>query len=184
MASVYKIYSRGVSDLEKQGQKQALKTFQAAAKRVPAYKDFLKKTGVNPKSVKDFADFQWLQLVTKANYLHKNYQQLILAGYPPFLKDLIDKGAEEGFDWKKLKIGFTPAGEVIGEELRDYFLKRGTAYTDPAKVTSIYGTVDAGIVAYETPLSVLLRRRIYRRNLQENYFGRQVLPTLSQYDPR
>lgn len=296
MASIYKTYSRGVSDLEKQGQKQALKTFHDVANRVPAYKDFLKKNGVNPKSVKNFADFQRLPPVTKDNYLrqypmreliwdgsefngdiisvssgstgepffwlrnqaqqaeaaeffydmyknnfgcdevptllvvcfsmgiwiagsyttlggieasrkglklniitpaldvtdalavikrlHKNYQQLILAGYPPFLKDLIDKGAEEGFDWKKLKVGFTPAGEVIGEELRDYFLRRGTAYNDPSKVTSIYGTVDAGIVAYETPLSVLLRRRIYHRNLQENYFGRQVLPTLTQYDPR
>lgn len=296
MANIYKTYSRGISVLDKKGQKQALKTFHDAAKRVPAYKDFLKKNGVNPASVKSFADFQKLPMVTKDNYLRqysmrqlmwegdefngdiisvssgstgepffwlrnqaqqeeaseffydmyknnfgcdeiptllvvcfsmgiwiagsyttlggisagrkglklniitpalditdalavitklqKDYEQLILAGYPPFLKDLIDKGAEEGLDWTKLKVGYTPAGEVISEELRDYFLKRGTAYTNPSKVSGIYGTVDAGIVAYETPLSVILRRRIYKQNLQENYFGRQVLPTLAQYDPR
>ncbi|MGH7157256.1 MAG: phenylacetate--CoA ligase family protein [Candidatus Saccharimonadales bacterium] len=296
MANIYRQYSRGVSSLEKAGQKQALKVFQAVAAEVPAYADFLKKSGVNPKKVRGFADFQKLPLITKDNYLrqypmnklmwrgnefngdlisvssgstgepyfwlrnqsqqeeaaeffvdmyknsfdcdkiptllvvcfsmgiwiagsyttlggisanrkglklniitpaldvsdalavikrlHKNYQQLILAGYPPFLKDLVDKGAEEGLNWTKLKIGYTPAGEVIGEELRNYFLKHGTAYKDPTKITSIYGTVDAGIVAYETPLSIILRRQIYKRNLQENYFGRQVLPTLAQYDPR
>jgi len=296
MASIYRRYSQSVSALDKRGQKQALKTFQAAAARVPAYKDFLKKNGVNPKLIKNFDDFKKLPLVTKDNYLrqypmrklmwdgdefngdiisvssgstgepyfwlrnqaqqeeaaeffydmyknsfncdeiptllvvcfsmgiwiagsyttlggieasrkglkmniitpaldvsdalavikrlHKNYQQLILAGYPPFLKDLIDKGTEEGLDWEKLKIGYTPAGEVIGEELRDYFLKRGSGYHDPTKITSIYGTVDAGIVAFETPLSIIMRRRIYKNNLQENMFGRQVLPTLAQYDPR
>jgi phenylacetate-CoA ligase len=296
MANVYRDYSRGVSALEKKGQKQALKVFHTVAELVPAYKDFLKKNAVNHKTVKTFDDFKKLPLITKDNYLsqypmkelmwegsefngdiisvssgstgepyfwlrneaqqeeaaeffydmyknnfdcdsiptllvvcfsmgiwiagsyttlggiaanrkglkmniitpaldvddalavikrlHKNYEQLILAGYPPFLKDLVDKGAEEGLDWTKLKIGYTPAGEVIGEELRDYFLKRGTAYKDPSKITSIYGTVDAGIVAYETPLSVMLRRQVYKQNLQENYFGRQVLPTLAQYDPR
>ena len=296
MANIYRTYARGAKSLEKKGQKEALKVFQDAASRVPAYKDFLKKNGVNPKSVKSFSDFQKLPLVDKDNYLRKyptrelmwdgsefngdlisvssgstgepyfwlrdhsqqeeaadffydmyknnfgadeiptllvvcfsmgiwiagsyttlggilanqkglklniitpaldvsdalavikrlakNYKQLILAGYPPFLKHRVDKGAEEGLDWTKLNIGYTPAGEVIGEELRDYFLKRGTAYKDPSKVTSIYGTVDAGIVAYESPLSVLLRRMIYKQNQQENYFGRQVLPTLAQYDPR
>lgn len=296
MANIYRTYSRRVDSLEKKGQKQALKVFHSVAEQVPAYKDFLKKNGVDPKKIKNFADFQKLPVVTKDNYLrqysmrelmwagsefngelisvssgstgepyfwlrnqaqqeeaaefffdmYKNnfdcdtvptllvvcfsmgiwiagsyttlggieaarkglklniitpaldvddalavigrlkndYQQLILAGYPPFLKDLIDRGAETGMDWKKMKVGYTPAGEVIGEELREYFLRRGTAYKDPAKVTSIYGTVDAGIVAYETPLSVILRRQIYKLNLQEDYFGRQVLPTLAQYDPR
>lgn len=296
MANPYKQYSRGVAALQKSGQKQALKTFQAVAAGVPAYKDFLAKHGVNPKSIKRFEDFQSLPLVDKDNYLRKypmrelmwegsefngdiisvssgstgepyfwlrnqaqheeaaeffydmyknnfdcdtvptllvvcfsmgiwiagsyttlggiaaknkglklniitpaldvadalavitrlkdNYKQLILAGYPPFLKDLIDKGAEEGLDWKKLKVGYTPAGEVIGEELRNYFLNHGSGYKDPTKVTSIYGTVDAGIVAFETPLSIILRRSIYKNNIQENLFGRQVLPTFAQYDPR
>lgn len=295
MANIYRTYARGASSLEKKGQKEALKLFQEAAKNVPAYKDFLKKNGVNPKTVKNLNDFKQLPLIDKDNYLRqypmrdlmwggsefngdlisvssgstgepyfwlrneiqqeeaaeffydmyknnfgadeiptllvvcfsmgiwiagsyttlggisanrkglklniitpaldvpdalavirrlaKNYKQLILAGYPPFLKDLIDKGAEEGVDWTKMSIGYTPAGEVIGEELRDYFITRGTAYKDPSKVTSIYGTVDAGIVAYESPLSVLLRRMIYKAGSQENYFGRQVLPTLAQYDP-
>jgi phenylacetate-CoA ligase len=115
--------------------------------------------------------------------LKKDYKQIILAGYPPFLKDLVDRGAESGINWLDLNVGFTAAGEAIGEELRDYFIKKGTKYNDPTKAISIYGTVDAGILAHETPLSIILRRQIYQNNLQESYFGKQVLPTLAQYDP-
>ena len=288
-------YQKSVNRLDKDGQKKALKTFHAAAERVPAYAHFLKHHGVNHKKIKSFEDFQKLPLVEKDNYLRKyplhelmwdgqkfngdiisvssgssgepyfwlrdqaqheeaadiyydiykntfnsdtvptllvvcfsmgiwiagsyttlgamaanrkglkmnvitpaldisdsvavikrlqnDYQQIILAGYPPFLKDLIDRGAEAGINWLKLNVGFTAAGEAIGEELREYFIKKGTKYNDPTKVISIYGTVDAGIVANESPLSITLRRLIYQNNLQEDYFGRQVLPTLAQYDP-
>ncbi len=115
--------------------------------------------------------------------LKDDYQQIILAGYPPFLKDLVDRGAEAGINWLDLNVGYTAAGEAIGEELRDYFIKKGTKYNDPTKVIGIYGTVDAGIVANETPLSIILRRHIYQNGLQKSFFGKQVLPTLAQYDP-
>jgi phenylacetate-CoA ligase len=115
--------------------------------------------------------------------LKDDYGQIILAGYPPFLKDLVDKGAAAGINWLNMNVGYTAAGEAIGEELRDYFIKKGTKYNDPTKVISIYGTVDTGVLAHETPLSILLRRAIYQNHLQKDFFGKQVLPTLAQYDP-
>jgi len=51
--------------------RSVLKLFSEAAVRVPAYKDFLKQAGVNPKSVKTIADFKQLPLVDKKNYLTK-----------------------------------------------------------------------------------------------------------------
>lgn len=122
--------------------------------------------------------------ITVIKKLQNNYDQIILAGYPPFLKDLIDKGKEEGIDWPNLNIGFTAAGESISEELREYFLQHGTRHKDPTKVINIYGTVDTGILGHETPLSILLRRQIYHNGVQEKLFGSSVLPTLVQYDPR
>jgi phenylacetate-CoA ligase len=116
--------------------------------------------------------------------LKNDYEQIILAGYPPFLKDLIDRGTSEGINWSQMNIAFTAAGESIGEELRDYFVRNGTAYNDPTKMINIYGTVDAGIIAHESPLTIALRRTIKENQLQEKFFGRSVLPTLAQYDPR
>lgn len=58
--------------LKKASQKNVLSLFEKAAKKVPAYKDFLNKNGVNPSSIKTFDDFVQLPITTKENYIH-NY---------------------------------------------------------------------------------------------------------------
>lgn len=116
--------------------------------------------------------------------LSSNYEQVILAGYPPFIKDLLDVGEAEGVNWKKMHLGFTVAGEAITEELRDYFMEK-SGDRDPTRIINIYGTADAGIVAHETPITVLLRRALsadYART--EAFFHKPVLPTIAHYDPR
>jgi phenylacetate-CoA ligase len=50
-------------------EKNALSLFHAAAGRVPAYKDFLKKQKVNPARIKTFRDFQSIPAVSKKTYL-------------------------------------------------------------------------------------------------------------------
>ena len=44
--------------------------FREAAKKVPAYQDFLKKHNIDPKSIKTIDDFKKLPIVTKENYLN------------------------------------------------------------------------------------------------------------------
>jgi phenylacetate-CoA ligase len=53
----------------KKGEQKALKVFHAAADRVPAYKDFLKKHKVNPDLVRTIKDFQKVPLTDKKNYI-------------------------------------------------------------------------------------------------------------------
>ena len=48
-----------------------LKLFHEAARRVPAYKDFLKKNKVNPAKIKTFKDFQFVPPISKKNYLRQ-----------------------------------------------------------------------------------------------------------------
>lgn len=54
---------------ERQREKNALELFHAAARKVPAYKDFLKKNRVDPQKIKTFADFGAVPPVNKKNYL-------------------------------------------------------------------------------------------------------------------
>jgi len=55
---------------EKKSQKMALQTFHEAAKKVPAYQDFLKKHNVNPDEIKTLKDFQEkVPIMAKNNYL-------------------------------------------------------------------------------------------------------------------
>ena len=56
---------------EKAGQKKALRLFHEAAKRVPAYKDFLKKNKISPSAVTTITDFREVPVTTKENYINQ-----------------------------------------------------------------------------------------------------------------
>jgi phenylacetate-CoA ligase len=116
--------------------------------------------------------------------LGAHYDQWVLFGYPPFLKDVIDLGTDSGFDWSTKPTRLVMAGEVFGEEWRDWLCQRLGA-VDPATATaSLYGTADAGVLANETPLSIRIRRALARRpDAALALFGEARLPTLCQYDP-
>lgn len=51
--------------------RRALELFYMVSKRVPAYKDFLKKRRVNPSRIKTWHDFQKIPPISKKNYLYE-----------------------------------------------------------------------------------------------------------------
>jgi phenylacetate-CoA ligase len=112
-----------------------------------------------------------------------NFQQVVLLGYPLFLKDVIDTGLSQGVQWEKYQVKLVMAGEVFSEEWRSLVCERlGTqSYYDLA---SIYGTADAGVLANETPLSICIRQFLATTpDAARTLFGESRLPTLLQYDP-
>lgn len=116
--------------------------------------------------------------------LGPHYDQRILFGYPPFLKDVIEHGQREGVDWSTPATRLVMAGEVFSEEWRDRVCQRLGA-PNPARATaSLYGTADGGVLANETPLSIRIRRALaLRPDAARTLFGESRLPTLCQYDP-
>jgi phenylacetate-CoA ligase len=116
--------------------------------------------------------------------LSDHCEQRVLFGYPPFLKDVIDIAAGQGFDWHAKPTKLVMAGEVFSEEWRSWVCGRLGA-TDPAAASaSLYGTADAGVIANETPLSIRIRRALAQRpEAARELFGEARLPTLCQYDP-
>ena len=51
------------------GKRQALDVFHEASKRVPAYKDFLKKKGIAPQKITTFENLTKVPLTDKENYI-------------------------------------------------------------------------------------------------------------------
>ncbi len=116
--------------------------------------------------------------------LAPQFEQTVLLGYPPFLKDVIDSGILSGLDWKPLRIKLVTAGEVFSEEWRNLIGERTGSDDELHDSASLYGTADAGVIGNETPLSICIRR--YLASNPENaksLFGESRLPTLVQYDP-
>jgi phenylacetate-CoA ligase len=112
------------------------------------------------------------------------FDQVVLFGYPPFLKDVIDAGCADGLDWKRYAVRLVTAGEVFSEEWRSLVCER-LGGADPAYHTSsMYGTADGGVLAQETPLSIRVRRFLAERpGAARALFGEARLPTLCQFDP-
>ncbi|HEY9614996.1 phenylacetate--CoA ligase family protein [Allocoleopsis sp.] len=116
--------------------------------------------------------------------LSSAFEQVVLLGYPPFLKDVIDTGIARGVEWHRYQIKWVMAGEVFSEEWRSLVGERvgsNNPYYDSA---SLYGTADAGVLGNETPLSICIRRFFAENpDAARTLFGESRLPTLVQYDP-
>jgi len=116
--------------------------------------------------------------------LAPEFEQTVLLGYPPFLKDVIDSGCAAGVRWAEHAIKIVLAGEVFTEEWRTLVAERAGMRAPLLDSASLYGTADAGVLGNETPLSIAIRRFLADRpDDARALFGEARLPTLVQYDP-
>jgi phenylacetate-CoA ligase len=112
------------------------------------------------------------------------FEQTVLLGYPPFLKDVVDAGTAEGLRWHDHAVKIVLAGEVFSEEWRGLMAERLGMKQPSRDSASLYGTADAGVLGNETPLSNVIRRFVSGRpDAALALFGQERLPTLVQYDP-
>ncbi|SDJ79483.1 phenylacetate-CoA ligase [Nonomuraea jiangxiensis] len=109
------------------------------------------------------------------------FDQVVLLGYPPFLKNVIDT---EDLPWADWNVKLVTAGEVFSEEWRTLVARRAGIANPVRGIASLYGTADAGVLGNETPLSVEIRRFLATRpDTARRLFGESRLPSLLQYDP-
>ncbi|HEY9585937.1 MAG TPA: hypothetical protein VJJ02_05135 [Candidatus Paceibacterota bacterium] len=122
-----------------------------------------------------------LKIVKK---LGGEFEQILIGGYGPFVKDIIDDGIRDGINWKGFRLGFIFSAEGFTEDFRDYVVRK--TGVDPAFGTlNHYGTVDLGTMSYETPFAIAVRRIALRNKmLKRSLFGQEgKVPTLTQFIP-
>ncbi len=113
------------------------------------------------------------------------FDQIIFGAYPPYMKDILDEGIARGIDWKRHRIKFLFGAEGFSERWREHVHRLVGAEDALLTSINIYGSTDACNLAHETPLTTAIRRAIGDSSeLTEQLFGKQHLPTLTQYDPR
>jgi len=127
------------------------------------------------------------QVLMVVKQLGFQYDQVILAGYPSFIKLVIDEGEKEGVDWKKLNLKLQVAGEATSEAWRSIikekvFPKNKRENLD--LMLDVYGAADAGGLGFGFLLTNLIRDLI-RENQKfcEYLFTRPIVPTIVQYNP-
>lgn len=113
------------------------------------------------------------------------YTQIILAGYPPFLKDVIDEAHTQGISFSKHRVQLLFAAEAFTESFRDHLAEKVGLENVLTDAVNIYGSADLGTMAFETPICVLARRLAMKnKKLFADIFGGTTkTPTLAQYVP-
>jgi phenylacetate-CoA ligase len=150
-----------------------LRSFEIAAERMQSPVAFL-PTGYNKAEI-----FKALRT------LSPEYDQTILVGYPPFVKEVLDEAGNEGIDLRALKMRLIFAAEAFTETFREYVSEKAGVANPLLDTLNIYGTADLGAMAYETPLSILIRKIALENPLiYQDTFGQiEKTPTLAQYHP-
>lgn len=117
--------------------------------------------------------------------LSPHYKQTILIGYPPFVKDIIDEAPKNGIDLKSLNIRLIFAAESFTEKFRDYIAEKAGVKNIYLDTLNIYGSADIGAMAFETPLSIFIRRLALKNKklFREIFSEINKTPTLAQYMP-
>jgi len=118
------------------------------------------------------------------------FEQIVLAGYPPALKDIVDQGQRQGIDWPKYRVHLLSGGEGFPESWRDYMasmlgIKKINSAEGP-HIISCYGSADSGIgCGGEAPFPLILRRLCTgdRRLCADLFDGQVYPPSVFQYDP-
>ncbi len=100
----------------------------------------------------------------------------VIAGYPPFLKSLVDSA---DFDWGPYHVSAIVGGEGMSEPLRAALNQRFRT------TISCFGASDLEInLAVETPFTMALRESIVsNERLGGDIYGSEGLPMVFQYDP-
>jgi len=84
------------------------------------------------------------------------YDQVLLAGYPPFVKGLVEELIEKK-TIKNVEMHIMVGAESFPEEWRDYMTKLlQTQYDYEPTILSAYGAADVGLeLGYEQPITKL-----------------------------
>jgi len=116
--------------------------------------------------------------------LAPNFERIILAGYPPIIKDIVDQASDFGLNWKRYNVKTFFAGENFTESYREHILKKLGSKNPYLDCISVYGSADAAILAHETPISTLVRKIASdNEKVAEYLFNEKLVPSLGQYHP-
>ncbi len=113
-----------------------------------------------------------------------NFDQVIIGGYPPFIKDLIDCGIQDKIKWEDYHLKLFFGGESFSENWRDFIHDQIKSNATLNSTINMYGSADSAILGIESPVSILYRRNTTKtQELQEHYFSDQRIPSILSYNP-
>ncbi len=119
-------------------------------------------------------------------------RKYVIAGYPPLMKDLVEKARTDKFDLNKYQLHAVVGGEPMADGIRDYLLgvnqngEKESQLQAFHLVLSTYGASDLDInIGYESAFEQELRRacKSHPKFAEELYGRNEPVPSIFHYDP-
>ncbi len=124
------------------------------------------------------------ELLRVVRLLGNEYDQVILAGHPFFIKDVIETGKEEGVVWRKKRLRMMFCSEGFSEQWRRYVIRVAGIPLRPETAISTYGSSEMLLIGHETPFTIALRMAFEKNDkLRQRFFENAPVPNIFQYNP-
>lgn len=107
-------------------------------------------------------------------------RKFVIAGYPPFIRKLVDAANDQGINLRDYHITAVVGGEGISETTRKYLTDNGLD-----EVISAYGASDLDFpIGQESSFTAQLAKICAKEEgLRKELFGEEQMPMIFQYDP-
>lgn len=124
-------------------------------------------------------------LFDEFNNLAPHYEQVVIDGYPSFLRDVINEGHRRGVDFKGHNVKLLVGGEKFSENWTDFMNRHLDFSDDPfGSVASVLGLSEIGVASFSTKFTNHLRAYLHRNEkYARELFGSEELHTITQIIP-
>ncbi len=112
------------------------------------------------------------------------FDQIIIGGYPPLIKEVLDLGERDGIDWKRYNTKLFFGGEAFSEHWRERITNVIGAKSLLDSAINMYGTADSALLGIETPTSITFRKQASEdKSFASQNFSNDRIPSIVSYNP-
>lgn len=123
------------------------------------------------------------EVLKSVNRLQSRFDQIVLAGHPLAVKDVIETGRSEGIRWSRTPLRLMFCSEDFTEGWRRYLAEQVGRPFQYQNLISTYGSSELLLMAWETPLSILVRQlAVEHPEARRALVGDEYVPNMFQYN--
>ncbi len=120
------------------------------------------------------------------NFINSEYDQMVIIGYPSFIKDILDEAVLSHIEIDKKDIYIYAGGEGFTLGWRQYILNLLGKVGNNRFICNLAASSESGVLATDTNITKDIVYKIKQsrdRSLVEKIFKTKLYPTLAQYNP-
>lgn len=115
--------------------------------------------------------------------LAAGYEQIIICGYPSFIKDLIDTGESNGINFKNYNIGIVIGGENYSAKWSELLINKLGA-KNAMVIASVYGASEGGVLGISSFFTDFLRSYLVtNKEFSKEFFSKENPPSIVHFIP-